>query len=80
MTSNQILKGYLLGLLGVAIFALTLPFTRLAVGEMDPLFLSFGRTVAAAAVAGPLLLLTRQPWPSPDRLPSSPSPSGMAVF
>ena len=64
MISNQILKGYLLGVMGVAIFALTLPFTRLAVGEMSPLFLSFGRTVAAAAVAGPLLLLTRQPWPS----------------
>jgi drug/metabolite transporter (DMT)-like permease len=64
MTSNQVLKGYLLGFLGVAIFALTLPFTRLAVAEMNPLFLSIGRTVAAAAVAGPLLLLMRQPWPS----------------
>ena len=56
--------GYLLGILGVAIFALTLPFTRIAVAEMNPLFLSIGRTVAAAAVAGPLLLMTRQPWPS----------------
>jgi drug/metabolite transporter (DMT)-like permease len=31
---------------------------------MNPFFLSIGRTVAAAAVAGPLLLLTRQPWPT----------------
>ncbi|MDE2383207.1 MAG: DMT family transporter [Alphaproteobacteria bacterium] len=58
-------KGLWLGLLGVAIFALTLPFTRLAVREFDPLFLSIGRTVLAAAVAGPMLLLSRQPWPSP---------------
>ena len=62
--SNRLLQGYLLGLLGVSIFALTLPFTRIAVQEMSPLFLSIGRTVAAAAVAGPLLLLTRQKWPS----------------
>lgn len=64
MTSNQTLQGYLLGLLGVAIFALTLPLTRIAVAEMNPVFLSIGRTVAAAAVAAPLLLLTRQRWPS----------------
>ena len=62
--SNHLLQGYILGLLGVAIFALTLPFTRIAVQEMSPLFLSIGRTVAAAVVAGPLLLLTRQKWPS----------------
>ena len=51
--SNRLLQGYLLGLVGVSIFALTLPFTRIAVQEMSPLVLSLGRTVAAAAVAGP---------------------------
>jgi len=60
--SNEV-KGQWLGLLGVAIFAMTLPFTRLAVREFDPLFLSIGRTVLAAAVALPLLLLTQQPRP-----------------
>jgi drug/metabolite transporter (DMT)-like permease len=63
-STNTLLQGYLLGFIGVIIFALTLPLTRIAVQEMSPLFLSLGRTVAAAAVAGPLLLITRQPWPS----------------
>jgi drug/metabolite transporter (DMT)-like permease len=60
---NLISRGYLLGFLGVAIFSLTLPFTRLAVREFDPLFLSIGRTVIAALAAIPLVFLTRQPRP-----------------
>jgi drug/metabolite transporter (DMT)-like permease len=56
-------RGYALGFIGVAIFSLTLPFSRMAVQEFDPLFVSIGRTVLAALVALPLLLLTRQPWP-----------------
>jgi drug/metabolite transporter (DMT)-like permease len=31
-------RGMLLGLAGVALFSLTLPFTRMAVAELDPLF------------------------------------------
>ncbi len=60
---NSVTRGYLLGFVGVAIFSLTLPFTRLAVRSFDPLFISSGRTVLAALVALPLLLLTRQPRP-----------------
>ena len=46
-------RGLWLGLLGVAIFALTLPMTRLAVGspeapQMNTVFIAMGR----AAVAG----------------------------
>ncbi|MCA0432652.1 MAG: DMT family transporter [Proteobacteria bacterium] len=61
---NGITRGYLLGLVGVAIFSLTLPLTRIAVQELNPLFLSIGRTVLAAAIALPVLLLSRQPWPA----------------
>ena len=61
---NDQSKGWWLGFAGVAIFALSLPFTRVAVQEFDPLFVSAGRTVAAAALALPLLLFTRQAWPS----------------
>ena len=57
-------KGWWLGFCGVAIFALTLPFTHIAVREFDPLFVSVGRAVVAACLALPLLLLTRQTWPS----------------
>lgn len=58
-------KGMWLGFIGVAIFALTLPLTRLALQHgFAALFLSFGRTVIAAAVAGPMLLLSGQQRPS----------------
>ncbi len=60
---NSVTRGYLLGLIGVAVFSLTLPFSRLAVREFDPYFVSIGRTVIAALVAIPLVLITRQPWP-----------------
>ncbi|GAB3185643.1 DMT family transporter [Hydrogenophaga aquatica] len=55
---DQTTRGLWLGLLGVTIFALTLPMTRLAVGDsaapqLHPSFVTFGR----AAVAGCLSLL-----------------------
>jgi drug/metabolite transporter (DMT)-like permease len=61
-------KGLLLGLLGVAIFALTLPMTRLAVGTSDaPLmsgvFVALGRACVAAALSAVFLLATRAPLP-----------------
>lgn len=67
---NSTTRGYLLGFIGVAVFSLTLPFTRLAVREFDPIFISVGRTVVAALVAIPLLLLTRQAWPDKADLKS----------
>lgn len=60
---NLITRGYFYGFIGVAIFSLTLPITRLAVSSFDPLFISCGRAVVAAIVAIPLLLFTRQPRP-----------------
>ena len=60
---NSVTRGYVLGFIGVAIFSLTLPFTRLAVRSFDPLFISSGRTVVAALLAAPLLVLTHQPRP-----------------
>jgi len=63
MQLSVVSRGYLYGLVGVCVFALTLPLTRLAVAEFDPVFLSIGRTVAAAAIALPLLVFTRQKWP-----------------
>jgi drug/metabolite transporter (DMT)-like permease len=56
--ADPAVRGLWLGLLGVTIFALTLPMTRLAVGDhtapqLPPSFVTFGR----AAVAGCLSLL-----------------------
>jgi drug/metabolite transporter (DMT)-like permease len=56
-------RGYIWGFIGVAIFSLTLPFSHIAVREFDPLFISIGRTVLAACIAAPILILSRQTWP-----------------
>ena len=63
-------RGLLLGGLGVAIFALTLPMTRLAVGSPDApgmsgLFIAMGRAVVAALLSALYLLVTRARWPTP---------------
>jgi len=64
-------RGLWLGLVGVAIFALTLPMTRLAVGtaeapQLPGLFVAVGRSVLAAVLSIAYLVLTRAPWPRRD--------------
>jgi drug/metabolite transporter (DMT)-like permease len=44
-------KGMLIGAVGVLIFSLTLPFTRIAVLELNPLFVAFGRALLAGLCA-----------------------------
>lgn len=56
-------RAMLLGLFAVALFSLTLPFTRMAVGELDPLFLSLGRALGAAVLAAAWLAWKRAPLP-----------------
>ncbi|MCH7937475.1 MAG: DMT family transporter [Proteobacteria bacterium] len=54
----------LLGVIGVAIFSVTLPATRIAVlGGLDAVFVGLGRAVVAALVAAVILAVTRQPPP-----------------
>jgi drug/metabolite transporter (DMT)-like permease len=65
-------RGLWLGLLGVAIFAMTLPMTRLAVGpaeapQLPPLFVTAGRAALAGGLSIAFLLATRAPRP-PRRL------------
>ncbi|MGC1174811.1 EamA family transporter, partial [Polaromonas sp.] len=67
-TSANINKGLWLGLLGIVIFAVTLPMTRLAVGtpdapQMSGMFIALGRAVVAAALSAVFLLATRAPLP-----------------
>jgi drug/metabolite transporter (DMT)-like permease len=62
-------RGLWIGLLGVAIFALTLPMTRLAVGTADApvmsgVFIAMGRAAVAAALSAAFLVATRAPWPT----------------
>jgi drug/metabolite transporter (DMT)-like permease len=58
----------LLGLLGVTMFALTLPMTRLAVGDasapqLSPQFVTAGRAALAGLLSVAWLLWVRAPWP-----------------
>jgi drug/metabolite transporter (DMT)-like permease len=68
-------SGMLLGLIGVAIFSLTLPMTRLAVGGghvagLSPLFVALARALAAAALAAGWLYWKRAPLPPRSALPA----------
>lgn len=57
-------KGLLLGFIGVAVFSLTLPATRLAMADSDPVVFGLGRSLLAALVAAAILLATGQRRPS----------------
>ena len=60
--------GWLLGALGVAVFALTIPMTRLASGtlaapQLPAVFVAIGRAALGGLLAAAWLLATRAPWP-----------------
>src|SRR3954453_15238536 len=57
------LRGLALATLGVAIFSFSLPATRLAVADLDPLFVAFGRAAVAAALGAVVLRALRAPRP-----------------
>lgn len=60
--------GMLFGLVGVAMFSLTMPFTRIAIAQLDPAFVALGRAVGAAVLAAAWLLWQRCPMPSRQAL------------
>lgn len=65
---NPVMTGYLLGGLGVAIFGLTLPMTRLAVQELAPWFVTMGRAAVAGLIALVVLGFVRPSLPSRSEL------------
>ena len=81
----DITRGLWLGLLGIVIFAATLPMTRLAVGshdapQMPSVFIAMGRAVVAAALSALLLLATRAPLPRrQDWLPLAITAAGVVL-
>src|SRR6185436_11619126 len=67
--ADRLRRGYLLGLIGVALFALTIPMTRLASGsaaapQLSPWFVAFGRAALAGFLAALYLAAVRAPRPS----------------
>jgi drug/metabolite transporter (DMT)-like permease len=77
--------GLWLGFIGVFVFALTLPMTRLATGTADapqlsPWFVTWGRAALAGGLSIAYLAMTRSPRPKPaQRLPLALSLLGNAI-
>jgi drug/metabolite transporter (DMT)-like permease len=63
-TGIAVTGGLALGALGVLAFSLSLPATRVAVQQLDPWFVAFGRAVGAAVLAGMYLRITGGPRPT----------------
>jgi drug/metabolite transporter (DMT)-like permease len=56
-------SGWIYGFIGVAIFSASLPATRVAVAEFDPVFLTLVRAAIAGVLAATLLVLLSQKRP-----------------
>ena len=56
-------SGWLNGMLGVVIFSGSLPATRLALRDFDPLFLTVARASIAGLLALAIVMLRRERWP-----------------
>ncbi len=67
---KEITSGWINGLIGVTIFAGSLPATRAAVADFSPTFLTCARATIAALLGLALLLLLRQPRPKPTDFPA----------
>lgn len=63
-TMTQETRGMWLGIAGVAIFSLTLPFTRMAVAELNPVLVALGRAVVAGMASAILLWWLGAPRPT----------------
>lgn len=69
VTRHRRLLGFWLGLLGMVLFSVTVPATRLATGsdadpQLSPGFVTAGRAAIAGLLSAAFLLWTRSPWPA----------------
>src|SRR5919199_3946011 len=62
--------GLALGALGILGFSFSLPATRLAVADLDPWLVAFGRATVAAVLAAAYLAATNAPRPTRGQLRS----------
>lgn len=65
---DDITRGWINGVIGVVIFSGSLPATRVAVLEFDPVFLTVARAAIAGVLALALLVLLKQPRPARQQL------------
>lgn len=62
-------QGMLIGFIGIFIFSLTLPATKIAINDFDPYFIAYGRAVIATLAAIIYLLLTKAVWVDKKYIP-----------
>lgn len=67
---KKLTQGWISGFIGVVIFAGSLPATRLAVMDFDPVFLTAARATLAALLGGMVLRLLDQRLPTKADLPA----------
>ncbi len=65
---STVASGLAWAAVGVLAFSMTFPATVLALRGFDAALVGAGRSVAAAALAGPTLVLTRSAWPTRRQL------------
>jgi drug/metabolite transporter (DMT)-like permease len=70
MKPDRSSEGFFYGFLGILIFSLTLPATRMALSSFDPIFVGLGRSIVAAGLSLVLLVVTRQAIPPLRFLPN----------
>lgn len=67
---KKLTQGWISGFIGVVIFAGSLPATRLAVMDFNPVFLTATRATLAALLGGMVLLMLKQRLPTKTDLPA----------
>ena len=68
--SQKELWGFVYGFIGILVFCLTLPATKLALESFDPVFVGLGRALVAAGLSLILLVVKRQRLPPLIFLPN----------
>ena len=61
-------KGMLIGVIGITMFSLTLPFTQMAVKELSPFFVAFCRATIAGFCALTLIILGKYKLPTKNQI------------
>lgn len=72
--------GMLMGLVGVAMFALSLPMNRVAATELDPIWVALARSMIATGLAALTLIVTRCPVPPRSLWPTLLLAASAVVF
>ncbi len=70
MAKTSETRGLLMGALGILGFSLTLPMTRIAVAEFDPVIVGMGRALISATLAAFMLWHRKSPLPGWRNVPS----------